>query len=62
MKIVWTQQKKNEVCEMIEAWMQKHPASESGEGFMQSDDCLLNVQYLFTDLIDVIKPEVDDES
>jgi len=63
MKIEWTQDKKNKVCQKIENWIIEHGSSAtSGEGIAQDDDCQIDAPNLIGDLVDdIIKPEVEDE-
>jgi hypothetical protein len=61
LKIEWTQEKKDAVCDMLDKWLKKHGAW-GGEMIMQDDNCQIYASSLISDMVDdVIKPELVDE-
>ena len=62
-KIDWTPEKKDRVCESIEKFLKEMDCT-TGECFMQSDECIIGISGIMADIIDdVIKPEwIDDDS
>lgn len=60
LKIEWTPEKKDAVCDAIEKWLRKHGAW-GGEMIMQDDDCQIYAPDLISDIVDdIIKPEIID--
>ena len=60
-KIEWTQEKKDAVCEMLDKWLKKYGAF-AGEMIMQDDDCQIYAPSLISDMVDdIIHPEYVDE-
>lgn len=60
--IIWTQEKKDAVCEKIEKWIKKYGAW-GGEMIMQDDNCQIYASVLISDIVDdIIKPELSDNN
>ena len=53
-----------DILDKIVQWMEEksHYASHSGEGIMQSDECLIDAPVLISDIVDdFLKPELTGE-